>query len=37
MTTEITSGEPTTRRYTKQEKDQAVGLVFELRGEFDTL
>ena len=33
MTREITPGKPTTRRYTKQEKDQAVRLVFELRKE----
>jgi hypothetical protein len=31
LTKEITPGKPTTRRYTKQEQDQAVGLVFELR------
>jgi transposase-like protein len=36
MTTEITPGKPTTRRYTKQEKDQAVRLVFELRKELGT-
>ena len=36
MTTEITPGKPTTRRYTKQEKDQAVRLVFELRNELGT-
>ncbi len=36
MTREITSGIPTTRRYTKQEKDQAVRLVFELRKELGT-
>ncbi|MFV1963523.1 MAG: IS3 family transposase, partial [Acidimicrobiia bacterium] len=33
---EITPGKPTTRRYTKQEKDQAVRLVFELRKELGT-
>lgn len=33
MTKEITPGKPTTRRYTKDEKDQAVRLVFELRKE----
>ncbi len=33
MTREITPGRPTTRRYAKQEKDQAVPLVFELRKE----
>ena len=33
ISTEITSGRPTTRRYTKQEKDEAVRLVFELRRE----
>ena len=36
MSTEITPGRPTTRRYTKQEKDQAVRLVFELRKELGT-
>ena len=36
MTMEITPGKPTTRRYTKQEKDQAVRLVFELRKELGT-
>lgn len=36
MTREITPGRPTTRRYTKQEKDQAVRLVFELRKELGT-
>jgi transposase-like protein len=36
MTKEITPGRPTTRRYTKQEKDQAVRLVFELRTELGT-
>jgi transposase len=33
MAKEITPGRPTTRRYTKDEKDQAVRLVFELRKE----
>ena len=36
MTREITPGRPTTRRYTKDEKDQAVRLVFELRRELGT-
>ena len=36
MTKEITPGRPTTRRYTKDEKDQAVSLVFELRKELGT-
>jgi transposase len=36
MTREITPGRPTTRRYTKEEKDQAVRLVFELRKELGT-
>ncbi len=36
MTTEFTPGKPTTRRYTKEEKDQAVRLVFELRTELGT-
>jgi len=36
MTREITPGKPTTRRYTKQEKDQAVRLVFQLRKELGT-
>ena len=31
MTKEFTPGKPTTRRYAKQEKDQAVSLVFGLR------
>jgi hypothetical protein len=31
ITAEITPGRPTTRRYTKQEKKQAVRLVFKLR------
>lgn len=36
MSREITPGRPTTRRYTKEEKDQAVRLVFELRKELGT-
>jgi transposase-like protein len=36
MTKEITPGKPTTRRYTKEEKGQAVRLVFELRTELGT-
>jgi transposase len=36
MATETTPGKPTTRRYTKEEKDQAVRLVFELRKELGT-
>jgi len=36
MTREITPGRPTTRRYTKDDKDQAVRLVFELRKELGT-
>ena len=36
MTKEITAGRPTTRRYGKDEKDQAVRLVFELRKELGT-
>ena len=36
MTQEITPGMPTTRRYTKDEKDHAVRLVFELRKERGT-
>jgi hypothetical protein len=36
MTEEITPERPTTRRYTKDEKDQAVRLVFELRKELGT-
>jgi transposase len=36
MTKEITPGRPTTRRYAKEEKDQAVRLVFELRRELGT-
>jgi transposase-like protein len=36
MTREIAPGRPTTRRYTREEKDQAVRLVFELRKELGT-
>jgi transposase len=36
MTREITRGKPTTRRYTKEEKDQGVRLVFQLRKELGT-
>jgi transposase len=36
MSKETTTGKPTTRRYTKDEKDQAVRLVFELRKELGT-
>jgi transposase-like protein len=36
MTKEITPGRPTTRRYTRDEKDQAVRLVFGLRKELGT-
>ena len=35
MSTEITPGIPTTCRYSKQEKDQPVRLVFELREELE--
>jgi len=35
MTTNFTPGKPTTRRYTKEEKDQAVRLVFELRRDLE--
>jgi hypothetical protein len=31
MSREVTLGRPTTRRYSKEEKDQAVRLVFQLR------
>jgi transposase len=37
MSTEITPGRSTTRRYTKHEKDEAVRLVFELRRELGTI
>jgi transposase len=33
MAREITSGKPTTRRYTKEERERAVRLVFQLREE----
>ncbi len=36
MSREITPGKPTTRRYSKEEKDQAVRLVFQLRKELGT-
>jgi len=36
VTKGFTPGRPTTRRYTKQEKGQAVRLVFELRTELGT-
>ena len=36
MLRETTTGKPTTRRYTRDEKDQAVGLVFELGKELGT-
>ena len=36
MTREITRVKPTTRRYTKEEKDQGVRLVFQLRKELGT-
>jgi transposase len=36
MSKETTTGKPTTRRYTRDEKDQAVRLVFELRKELGT-
>jgi transposase len=36
MTTEITPGNPTTRRHNKEETDQAVRPVFELRKELGT-
>ena len=36
MSQETTTGRPTTRRYTRDEKDQAVRLVFELRKELGT-
>ena len=35
MSEETTTGKPTTRRYTKDEKDQAVRLVFELRRDLE--
>ena len=36
MSREVTPGKPTTRRYTPEEKDQAVRLVFQLRKELGT-
>jgi len=33
---EVTPGKPTTRRYSQEEKDQAVRLVFQLRKELGT-
>ena len=36
MSREITLGMPTTRRYSKEEKDRAVRLVFQLREELGT-
>ena len=36
MSRELTSGVPTTRRYSKEEKGQAVRLVFQLRRELGT-
>lgn len=36
MARETTPGKPTTRRYTPEEKDQAVRLVFQLREELGT-
>ncbi len=36
MSIEVTPGKLTTRRYSKEEKDQAVGLVFQLRRELGT-
>lgn len=36
MSTEIAVGRQTTRRYTKDEKGQAIRLVFELRKELGT-
>ena len=33
MSREVTPGKPTTRRYSNEEKDQAVRLVFQLREE----
>jgi hypothetical protein len=35
MSTETTPGKPTTRRYSKQEKNQALRLVFELLKELE--
>ena len=36
MSMEVTPGKPTTRRYSQEEKDQAVRLVFQLRRELGT-
>ena len=36
MSMEVTPGRPTTRRYSNEEKDQAVRLVFQLRMELGT-
>jgi transposase len=36
MSREVTPGKPTTRRYSKEERDQAVRLVFQLRKELGT-
>lgn len=36
MSREVTAGKPTTRRYSQEEKDQAVRLVFQLRKELGT-
>jgi len=36
MSREVTAGRPTTRRYSQEEKDQAVRLVFQLRKELGT-
>ena len=36
MSREVTPGKPTTRRYSKEERDQAVRLVFQLRKDLGT-
>jgi transposase len=36
MSREVTPGRPTTRRYSQEERDQAVRLVFQLRRELGT-
>jgi transposase len=36
MSREVTPGKPTTRRYSKEERDQAVRFVFQLRKELGT-
>ena len=36
MSREVTPGKPTTRRYSQEERDQAVRLVFQLRKELGT-